>query len=168
MLIIDENEQSWVFFENNMNLLVILKHVLYFCILMLNWFVPSFSFQFSLIEKCDSKGLLYKIRDLSASPSTPYQFMFVLERIIEFVPGNPFASTDAHITEELELLFAVTVAKDQLSRGDLYRMIDSVYLQLSEKYVDWVYTGSSDSSEMESIWFVTCVILFSFCDLWAS
>ena len=49
-----------------------------------------------VINKCDSKGVQFKIKDLSAEP---YQFKFLLERILHVVPDSPFV-TDQHRIQE--------------------------------------------------------------------
>ena len=78
----------------------------------------------SMIEKCVNKGLRFKTRDLL---STPNQYIFVLKRIVEVVPSNPFFSINNHVVQELEVLFAFTKAENELSRSDLYRIIDDTY-----------------------------------------
>ena len=96
-----------------------------------------------MIEKCSSKGLQFKVRDLSSSP---FQYQFVVERILEVKPFNAFL-TDEHIVEETKLLFAFTKADQEFSRGDLYRLIEQVYKQLGENYRDWVYPESDSHEE---------------------
>jgi hypothetical protein len=60
-----------------------------------------------------------------------------LERII--VPGsNPFDPAADEVTEEEKVLFAFTKDEHQFSRGELFRLLDSVYEKLCKNYRDWL------------------------------
>lgn len=98
-----------------------------------------------MIEKCNSRGLQFKVRDLSA---TPFQYQFVVERILEVKPIlNPFLP-DNHVVEEREVLFSFTKANKKFSRRELFRLINWIYSVLDKNYQDWVYP-ESDSDIIE-------------------
>ena len=84
-----------------------------------------------MIEKCEKRALRFKVRDLSNSP---FRFKFVVEKVIK--PVTHILDQDNAVVEELETLFAFRSKPAQLSRGDLFHIIDFLYHKLSENFED--------------------------------
>ena len=85
----------------------------------------------SVIDKCDRKGLYFKTRNLKEDIS-PYQFVFVIERILE-----PETETNAEVVEEREVLFAFSKAENVFSPGETYRLLDDIYRKLTDVYKEF-------------------------------
>lgn len=62
----------------------------------------------------------------------PYQFIFVLERIL--IP-SPHLNQD-HVVEEREFLSGFTKAENEFTPGELFRILESVYRILVDNYRD--------------------------------
>jgi len=98
-----------------------------------------------MIEKCNDEELIFKTRDLSIS-NPPYQFIFVLERVL--VPAAQSVSGTDEI-EERDFLFGFTKAEHQFTCGELFKLIYSIYGTLTENYRDWVFNEDEETADAE-------------------